>query len=39
MGHYVLDDGTHVYATCGLAPTPRKDPYNTPCGMLGLSFT
>jgi len=22
-GHYVLDDGTHVYTTCGLAPAPR----------------
>ena len=22
-GHYILDDGTHVYTTCGLAPAPR----------------
>ena len=22
-GHYALDDGTHVYTTCGLAPAPR----------------
>jgi len=22
-GYYVLDDGTHVYTTCGLAPAPR----------------
>ena len=22
-GHYVLDDDTHVYTTCGLAPAPR----------------
>ena len=22
-GHYILDDGAHVYTTCGLAPAPR----------------
>ena len=22
-GHYILDDGVHVYTTCGLAPAPR----------------
>ena len=22
-GHYVLEDGAHVYTTCGLAPAPR----------------
>lgn len=22
-GHYILDDSTHVYTTCGLAPAPR----------------
>ena len=22
-GHYILEDGTHVYTTCGLAPAPR----------------
>ncbi|MGI9565450.1 MAG: metallophosphoesterase [Nitrosopumilus sp.] len=22
-GHFILDDGTHVYTTCGLAPAPR----------------
>ncbi len=22
-GHYILEDGTHVYITCGLAPGPR----------------
>ena len=22
-GHYILDDGTHIYTTCGLAPAPR----------------
>ena len=22
-GHYILDDGVHIYTTCGLAPAPR----------------